>query len=101
MNAKHTQDTMWDDAATLCTLPKYDMALWRALDHSYMVWDELTNYNQSQFIWHVLSFGPEDGDMPQDVFDAIKPAWMPTAAQIVESSSRTWTQLNNPGRVTR
>ena len=89
------QSSMWDDAGILTLLDDETTDWWIGCSAGRHVWRTVPKPIQLRMVRHILSFGPETGDMTLREFDAIKPGWMPTSTSHTQTLKLTWQQLND------
>ena len=86
------QSPMWDD---LTLLDDEAADWWIGCDTDRHQWRTVPKPIQLRMVRHILSFGPETGDMTMREFDAIKPDWMPTSTSHTQTLKLSWQQLND------
>ena len=89
------QSSMWDDAGILTLLDDETTDWWIGCSAGRHVWRTVPKPIQLRMVRHILSFGPETGDMTMREFDAIKPDWMPTSTSHTQTLKLSWQQLND------
>ena len=87
--------SMWDDPASLTTLPADILDYWDGIAAGRWTWRRLPKPVRLAMVRHVLSFGPEDGAMTMAEFDAVRPEWMTAAASLPTTFGCSWSELND------
>lgn len=87
--------SMWDDPASLTTLPDAILDYWDGIAAGRWTWRRLPKPVRLAMVRHVLSFGPEDGAMTMAEFDAVRPEWMTAAASLPTTFGCSWSELND------
>lgn len=86
---------MWDDPEMLKLLDDEATDWWIGCAAGRHAWRTVPKPVQLRMIRHILSFGPETGDMTMREFDAIKPDWMPSSSSHTQTLKLSWQQLND------
>lgn len=89
------QSSMWDDPEMLKLLDDEATDWWIGCAAGRHAWRTVPKPVQLRMIRHILSFGPETGDMTMREFDAIKPDWMPSSSSHTQTLKLSWQQLND------
>lgn len=87
--------SMWDDPASLTTLPADILDYWDGIAAGRWTWRRLPKPVRLAMVRHVLSFGPEDGAMTMAEFDSVRPEWMTAAASLPTTFGCSWSELND------
>ncbi len=87
--------SMWDDPASLTTLPADILDYWDGIAAGRWTWRRLPKPVRLAMVRHALSFGPEDGAMTMAEFDAVRPEWMPAAQSLPTTFGCSWSDLND------
>ena len=88
-------NSMWHGPDMLTLLDDEAADCWIGCDTGRHQWRTVPKPIQLRMVRHVLSFGPETGDMTMREFDAIKPDWMPTSTSHTQTLKLSWQQLND------
>jgi hypothetical protein len=88
-------NSMWHGPDMLALLDDEATDWWIGCDAGRHTWRTVPKPVQLRMVRHVLSFGPETGDMTMREFDAIKPDWMPGSVSHTQTLKLSWSQLND------
>ena len=88
-------NSMWHGPDMLQLLDDEAADWWIGCDTGRHAWRTVPKPVQLRMVRHILSFGPETGDMTMREFDAIKPDWMPTSTSHTQTLKLSWQQLND------
>lgn len=88
-------NSMWHGPDMLQLLDDEASDWWIGCDTGRHAWRTVPKPVQLRMVRHILSFGPETGDMTMREFDAIKPDWMPSANSHTKTLGLSWQQLND------
>ena len=88
-------NSMWHGPDMLQLLDDEASDWWIGCDTGRHAWRTVPKPVQLRMVRHILSFGPETGDMTMREFDAIKPDWMPTSTSHTQTLKLSWQQLND------
>ena len=88
-------NSMWHGPDMLQLLDDEASDWWIGCDTGRHAWRTVPKPIQLRMVRHILSFGPETGDMTMRKFDAIKPDWMPTSTSHTQTLKLSWQQLND------
>jgi len=87
--------SVWTQPGMLDFLSPEVRDYWHGIDAGRWTWRKLPKSVRLAMVRHVLSFGPDPGDMTQAQFDALKPSWMPPGSSHPGAFGVTWAQLND------
>ncbi len=88
-------NSMWHGADMLKLLDDEAADWWIGCDTGRHTWRTVPKPVQLRMVRHILSFGPETGNMTMAEFDAIKPDWMPGSGSHTKTLNLSWAQLND------